>query len=216
MRSLILDLATAAVDNAAEYITFDDISAPSNYKDPEKIAAFIEAARAERLAKAALDLDLCRITAIGCRWMDGDGETQIVTILHPEEERPALQQFLSNSKLGASRLVSFNGLKFDWPVLMRRCAYLGLPVPKISLDKYRTSHIDVYDVLTYHGAVSGHSLGWYAKRMGWTDLVKPLSGAEEAQVPQTGRWDDLRESLRHDITATERLAGFLGVSEPVL
>jgi hypothetical protein len=49
------------------------------------------------------------------------------------------------------------------------------------------------------------------RRLGWTDLLKPLTGAEEAQVPQTGRWDELRASLAHDVDATVRLARWLGV-----
>ncbi len=212
MKYLVLDVATAPLDNAADFITLDDISAPANYKDEAKIAAYIEGARSERLSKAALDPDTCRIIGLGCKYLDGDGGAQILTILHPEEERPALKQWLDNLRgFENHRFVSFNGLRFDWPVLMRRCAYLGLPVPPINLDKYRTTHVDVYDKLTYHGTVSAHSLGWYVKRMGWTDLVKPLSGAEEAQVPQTGKWHELSDSLRHDITATQRLCGALSL-----
>jgi hypothetical protein len=41
--------------------------------------------------------------------------------------------------------------------------------------------------------------------------VKPLSGAEEAQVHESGRWADLELSVRHDLTATKRLAEWLGV-----
>ena len=95
---------------------------------------------------------------------------------------------------------------------MRRCAYLNLDVPAINLDRYRTPHVDLFDKLSYHGAIQAHSLGWYVKRQGWTDLVKPLSGAEEAQVPATGQWYDLRASVQHDVTATMRLANWLGYS----
>jgi hypothetical protein len=52
--------------------------------------------------------------------------------------------------------------------------------------------------------------------MGWDDLMpKPLSGAEEAQVPVTGRWDELAASLKRDVEAIYRLAVWCGVIEPV-
>ena len=60
---VVLDLETVAVSEAAEYL--DTIEAPSNYKDPAKIDAYLDAKRKDLLAKAALDIDLARIVAIG-------------------------------------------------------------------------------------------------------------------------------------------------------
>lgn len=235
MRTLILDIATAPLENAADYITTDDISAPSNYKDPAAIARYVDGEKAKRLEKAALDPDTCRITAVGWQTDAGSG----VRLCHDAEEEQDVLEYLvetladePDTRVGryasppppSTQLVTFNGFKFDLPVLMRRCAYLGLPVPDLNLDRYRSPHVDLYDRLTFRGAITGHSLGWYVKRLGWTDLVKPLTGAEEAQVPQTGRWDDLAASVRHDLTATYRLAQWLrvvpgatvAVPEPIL
>jgi hypothetical protein len=62
------------------------------------------------------------------------------------------------------------------------------------------------------------SLGFFVKRLGWSDLLKPLSGAAESNVFATGDWAGLEASLRHDLTATYRLAKWLGVigDEPLL
>ena len=60
---IIIDLETAALDDAASYLDLAEIKAPANYKDEAKIAAYVEAAKAEALNKAALDFDLARITA---------------------------------------------------------------------------------------------------------------------------------------------------------
>jgi hypothetical protein len=67
MRYIVLDLASSALPDADNYLE-GTVKAPSNYKDQAKIAAYIAEAQAERLASAALDLDLARITALGFAW----------------------------------------------------------------------------------------------------------------------------------------------------
>lgn len=208
MRSLYLDVATAPLENAADFITTDDIQAPSNYVKPEAIAGYVQKEVAKRLERAALDPDCCRLTAIGTRL----GESSIVLTCRTEDsERDALETVANILRTYPPSIVSFNGFKFDLPVLMRRAQYLGVLMPELNLDRYRSPHVDLYDRLTYRGAITGHALSWYVKRHGWTDLVKPLSGAEEALVPQTGRWDELELSVRHDLTATERIAKWLRI-----
>lgn len=235
---LILDLASTGIDNAADFISTDDIAAPSNYKDPVKIAAYCEEKRQERINEAALDIDLARITAFGLMEVPfpsegftgpdirliGDGTLYGNDTEHQGEaymlERiakllrgPAYVEY--DSRKGRpempepTRLVSFNGLRYDWPLLMRRALYLGVDFPDINLDRYRTPHIDVWDILSHHGVTKAHSLTWYAKRFGWTDIAKPLSGAEEATAARDGRWDELKASVEHDVIACARLAARL-------
>lgn len=204
----IIDVATAPMRGAADFL--EEPQAPSNWKDPEKIAAYVAEKRAEGASRCGLDLDLCCITGIG---EAAPGEEPIVTLCRTEDEEKAaldrVRHYIGFST--ETRVVSFNGLKFDLPVLARRCAYLGLPMPRPNLDRYRSPHVDLFNVLTHNGTVTGHALGWYVKRLGWTDLTKVLSGAEESQVPESGRWDDLAASIRHDVIATDRLAQWLGV-----
>lgn len=61
--ALVFDLETVAREDAADFL--EPPCAPANYKDPDKIAAFIADATAKRLDKCALDPDLNRIVAIG-------------------------------------------------------------------------------------------------------------------------------------------------------
>lgn len=222
MSFLIIDIATSGIDGAERYLDDEVISAPSNYRDPQKIAEYIEGKRAERAARLALDLDLCRITAIGYAVVD-DRSDGIFSCPTEADERMALQFISEYFANWDYQVITFGGLRFDLPVIMRRCLYHGLPMPSISLDKYRTADVDLYDRLTHHGAVGGHSLQFYVKRLGWTDLVKPLTGEEESRVPQTGRWAELEQSVRHDVVAIRRLAEWLQVlpkrltvTEPVL
>lgn len=213
-RFTIIDVSTAPIPECGEYL--DDCEAPANYKDPEKIAAYKAEARQKALDKAALDPDLCRITGIGLMHCGVTVSGPDVSLCRDEdEEREALTrvtQLLAKVAVHYAPLVGYNALRFDWPVLQRRAWYLGVPLI-LDVDRYRTPHVDLSERLTQHGMLQSKSLGFYAKRLQWTDLQKPLSGAEEARVHETGQWDELRASLVHDVTATFRLAQWLGIVE---
>jgi hypothetical protein len=211
MRYLILDVATTAIDGAHDFM--EAPSAPSNYKDPEKIAAYIADEKTKQGERCGLDPDLGRITAIGT-WATTQ-DTPIVHLCRNEDhERDVLTMlattWLQQSKREYCHLVGYNSLKFDWPFLVRRAMYLGVPL-RLELDRFKSPHIDLAERLTHRGLLPMRSLGFYVKRLGWTDLSKPLSGAEEARVPQTGLWAELEASVIHDVTATKRLAEWLGV-----
>jgi len=65
--------------------------------------------------------------------------------------------------------------------------------------------------LSDNGKRPFRSLSFYSKRLGWGDLFKPLSGAQEAQAAANGQWDELRASVAHDLEATRRLAVWMHV-----
>lgn len=202
MASLYLDISTSALPNAADYL--DTPRPPSNWKDPAKIAAFIEEKRAERLADAALDLDLCQIT--GVAWaLNGDVAAH-VTHGTDDQERTLIACIAQFVKDG-HELVTFNGRSFDVPVLKRRAKYLGIWFPAISTDRFKSPVIDLLSTLSEHDPQRRRSLSFYCRRLGWTDLIdKPLDGREESQVLVSGDWEGLRASLRRDVLAIQRLA----------
>lgn len=207
---LIVDIATAPLGDASDFMSDEDFYAPENYGE-EAAAKFIAKAKAKALDSCALDPHLCRITGLGITGPVVTGETQVMTTntYGDQGEALILREVAFYLDKGCW-LVSFNGLKFDWPVLNARARYLGVDL-NISLDRYKSRHLDLYALMTNHGQLKGHSLSWWVKRHRWTDLAKPLTGAEEAQVPVSGRWKELAASLRHDVTATYRLAKWCGV-----
>lgn len=208
MSYLILDVASAPIANAADFLADEPINAPANYKDPAKIAAYVEEKRLELLEKAALDLDLACITGIGYQL---PGEEVRVLMAQTEKDEARIVREIGQLIDSGLNLVTFNGQRFDLPLLMRRAAYLGIwQFPIINLDRYRSPHSDLWQRLTLNGAVSAHALGFYVRRHKWTDLVKPLSGADESRVHVTGQWAELEDSLRHDVTAVQRLARWIG------
>lgn len=214
MRYLILDLETLPIANASDFVTLDDISAPANYKDPEKIAAYIRAEQQKRINEAALDLDLARICVVGTNTPVGVN----ATVLQTEDEERGYLDALASELDPVSRdfatLVTFCGHRFDLPLLMRRAKHLGVSFPKLNLDRYKSPHIDLYEELTMRGQVKAHALRWYMRRLGWTDLIEadPLKdGSEVAQAAADNRWEDIAAHCRVDVTATLRLSQWLGV-----
>jgi hypothetical protein len=208
---IILDTASAPIDGAEAYV--EQATAPSTYKDPEKIAAYVKEKTAERIESAGLDLDLARLTGVGI-W---DGIGTVIHLCKDEQAERAVLQVVGDllDDGPSTRIITYNGFSFDLPLLMRRARYLGIRFPKLNLDRYRSPHVDLLAELSDRDPSRRRPLGFYAKRMGWTDLKKTLTGAEESRVHVTGQWDELRDSILHDVEATRRLAVWLGHLEPV-
>lgn len=202
---LILDFSTAALPNVANYI--DRPKGRKGTKDEAKIAAQIEAKIAATIDGAGLDLDLCRITGAG---VVEPTRTWMALCDDWKSEHKLLEDIVGLIRPNTV-LIGFNSLTFDWPLLIRRCLYHRITPPEINLDRYRTPHFDLYDKLTHHGRVDAHALGFYVRRLDWDIPAKELSGEEESKVFETGKWDELAASLRHDAEAIKRLAQWLKV-----
>ena len=209
MATFCLDISTAPLHNAGEFILPGH--PPANYKKPEAIADWQAADVAEKLAKAAVDPDLCRITGIQIHSETTYGIQGPWLCVSEEAEQLAIS-IVSTCFIRNETAITYNGRGFDLPVLKRRARYLGVKFPDISTDKYKSPVIDLMTLLSDHDPQRRRSLDFYVKRLGWTDLdPKPLSGADEARVFETGQWDLLAQSLQRDVTAIHRLASWLGV-----
>ncbi len=207
MASLYLDISTAPLAEAGGFI--EAPRPPGNYRDATKIEAWIAEKKAERLADAGLDLDLCQITGIA---YDLNGQ-MVCRVTEGQElrERDLIADVAQLLKDG-HELVTFNGRWFDVPVLKRRARYLGIWFPAVSTDKFRSPVIDLLAHLSDNDPTRKRSLTFYCKRLGWADLCeKPLDGRDEANVLQTGAWTELEASLRRDVTAIKRLAEWAGL-----
>lgn len=198
---VVFDIETAPLPEAAEYV--EPVSAPSNYKDPEKIAAYIEEKQGEQIAKCSLDPDLCRIVAIGS-WT----ESGTPTALCGDDEADMLTAFWK--AVGAKHLVGFNCLSFDLPVLLRRSLYLGIEAPALQIGKYRhTGVTDLQMVMSFDGALRMHGLSFYAKRFGF-DVADVITGAEVGKAVEEGRWADIEKHVLADVQKTALLAARCG------
>lgn len=204
MSALIVDLEAVAIDRAEDYI--EPVEAPANYKNFDAIEKYVREATAKAVDRCALDPDLCRIVALGCG--DADGDDVSLICQNEAQEIAALKAFWGRvvNVAGATRtLISFNGFSYDMPVLMRRSAYLGVDYPQLNLDRYRSPHIDLMQVLTFRGAIKAHRMSFYASRFGYAsdDLV---TGADIAALVKAGDWAAVESHNLSDLRITRFLA----------
>lgn len=230
---VIVDIETVAIDDAGQYITQDVVEPPDydaiqpgrNLKNPELIAADIEkrkqAAREayenavreaeedyqHKIDRCALDADLCRIVALG--WcFDNSSVVQVTTASNASEERFMLENFFRDSQ--RHLLVTFGGHRFDLPIVMRRALYLNVPYPELNIDRYRSPHKDLLNILTHNGVLTMRSLKFYCARFG-IQVDDVLTGRDIGQLVKDGQWDDVVAHCRADVLATKALATRLGV-----
>ena len=207
---LVVDVETVAIDGYADFV--EAAEAPSNYKDPVKIAEYVKAETEKRANKAALDLDLARIVCLG--WCNVSGWLCSIATTE-DDEREMLKDFAA--RFSGHQMITFAGYGYDLPLLARRYLYLGLPVPfgLMNHDVYRTNHVDLWWLLSQRGKGSAHKLSWYAKRLGWQDVLNrdPLEagGAAVAKALSEGRTQDIADHNGCDLELTKRLARWMGV-----
>ena len=205
---VIFDLETVAIDGAGQYL--EPASAPANYKDAEKIAAYIADANQKALDKAALDLDLCRIVALGFAFSDSPEKISVWTAGNEEHERELLGAFWGS--VGNRPLLGFNCLSFDVPVLMRRSLYLGVDAPPLQLGKYKhPSVIDLMQHLSFDGLVNYRSLSFYCKRFGLDVPDDGYTGADIARLVAEANFAAVDSHCRADVSKTLALARRIGL-----
>lgn len=203
------DCETVSIADAAEYL--EPVSAPSNYKDPEKIAAYIEAGTRKALIEAALDVDLARIVAIAVQ-TDEVTQPQVWTCRDEHDEIIALDAFWRHvSVIPGQQLIGFCIRRYDLPLLIRRSQLLGVRYLEIDMDRYRSRQmVDLYDKLTFHGAIDGKKLTTYCKRFG-IPAGDDVTGAEIAQCVAKGDWHAVAAHASADVCRVVALARAIGV-----
>lgn len=201
---IVFDIETAPLAEAVDYL--EPADAPSNYKDPIKIAAYVAEKNAANLDKCGLDVDLCRVVAIGYQF---EGETAHVLTADDTNEADTLRLWWSI--VGDRHLVGFNCLAFDLPVLFRRSLYLGVEWPRIGIDRFKHPQVtDLMQMLSFNGALDYRGLAFYARRFGFK-TSDTMTGADVAQAVAEGRYADVEKHVRSDIQITASLAERLGV-----
>lgn len=234
-RRFIIDIETYPIDGAADYLDpvepipepdLSLVTAAKNLTDPVKVAADLEKRkqaaieeyheqveqqarkRVELLERCALDLDLCRIVAVG--WWAEDRPDPIVAVIDDGTyEAAILRKFWADVDTRVT--IGYNQIGFDLPILLRRALYLGVETPAVNLDKYRSSHIDLQQRLSLNGTKTYRSLNWYAKRFKLAVPADPNSGKDIGQLVADGQWDAIAAHCRADLVKTRALAERMGL-----
>lgn len=209
-RYRIVDLETVGHEDAHKWV--DPITkAPANYTKAESIEKYIKEATEERAERFGLDPDCCRIVALGFHDV-GYGDPTVMLMRDELEEREQLKQFWSTFDKHYTKLVTFNGIRFDLPVLLMRSLYLQVDHPEIVIaPAWKTSHLDLWNKLSLDGARKDvHSLSFYARRFGIGTLDK-VKGSDIAKLVAEERWDEVHDHCLSDIGLTHALANRLGL-----
>lgn len=126
MKPVYFDLETAPLPEADLLASMPEFFPPSNYKDPEKIAANLAEQRKRWLSEAALSAVTGQILCIGT--LRGDD----FTLWRRDNESDLLIDFLgfltAEIQVGGT-MVGFCVKSFDLPYLVRRAWRHGLKVP---------------------------------------------------------------------------------------
>lgn len=207
----IIDIETAPIADAAEYVDLTQFAAPSNWKDPEKIKANIQEQQDAAIAKAALDLDLCRVVAVGMQ--SEEWNEPAVRVAHIEEREAEIIRDLWD-EIDNRVTIGYNQIGFDLPILLRRSLYLGIHAPALNLDKYRSPHIDLQQRLSLNGTKPYRSLNWYCKRMKLDVPCDATSGKDMGQLVAEQKWDEVASHCRADVLKTRALAERMGILKP--
>jgi DNA polymerase elongation subunit (family B) len=211
----VFDIETSVAPNVDQWL--GSIQAPSNYKDEAKIAEYIEKARNQELAKAALDPDLCRVVAIAYQDIEDGYQLNPVgwTAKNEDEERRMLTAFWKRMRSqygGPKTLIGFNINEFDVPTLMRRSLYLNVPMVKYEVGRYRHPRIvDIMQELSYDGKLKYRTLEFYCKRFGIEEPDPLKSGYEVLERVVMGDYASVLAHCKADVRKETRLAEAVGL-----
>lgn len=140
-------------------------TAPTNYKDEQKIAEYVVKKRAKQVEKAALDPDTGNVVAVSYGVQDSVIETFTRFKYGEQVMITAMWNALKATK-GAG--VGYNILRFDLPFLLRRSMALGIKPKfefKLDLRRYQVEPMtDLMQILAGWDTDKVRSLKWFATR----------------------------------------------------
>lgn len=122
---IALDIETAPNALMIDHLPEPDVKT-GNLKDPEKIAAKIDEAKASQVSKMALDPLYARIICASVV-SDDISQTRMACELDSDDvERSIVEWILEILGEDQVRLVTWNGVGFDLPMIYKRALCLGL------------------------------------------------------------------------------------------
>jgi predicted PolB exonuclease-like 3'-5' exonuclease len=157
-----------------------------------------------------------QVVALGVLWLDGEHGFRKLGAFGGEEDAPpderrVLEEFAEFIGERHPTMVSFNGRRFDLPVLANRMLKHGVPFPAYYAGRsggadyrYRYSdegHLDLADVMTDFGASRMPSLDALAQLVGMPGKMD-VDGSKVQSMHEQGRHAEIRDYCLHDVVQT--------------
>jgi DNA polymerase elongation subunit (family B) len=132
----------------------------------------------------------------------GDLETKALTARSVDDERAILDAFWDVVRSGREwRWVTYNGLAFDLPYLLRRSIYLGVPPTTVlPLRPYAPdSHFDVMRLLANWERADAVRLEIVAELLGLQKTPPGMEGSQVLGLWRAGRVDEIEAYCLGDV-----------------
>lgn len=207
MKTITFDIETGPLSRADIAELMPTFEAPSNWKDPEKIRAFIVKKEADWYQQAALSATTGRVLAIG--YIEDGGGFKALASGDEQADIAAFWNLVSHYGSVTNKLIGFNSNSFDLPFLIRRSWKLGVRPPVTLMSGRYLNHncIDLLDLWRCGNREDRISLDMLAR---YLDVgAKNGSGSDFASL-----WSMSREAalsyLENDVQITRRCAEVLG------
>ena len=203
---LVLDIETIAAPSRLQIaLAGEEVRAPANYRDPDKIEAYRQESLAKWASKCALSPATGRLACLGVCPAD---EPHNVGVMLDESEHSmvaALDKVLSSYSVPV-RIVTFSGRGFDLPFLIVRSAVCAFrPEYPLPWRRYDPRHVDLRDILA-----DGSLEHWEVALLGQR---KTSHGSEVQSMWDAGRYDEIRAHCQEDVLRTAEIWRML---KPVL
>ncbi len=158
-----------------------------------------------------------KCVALGVLWLDQDHRLLKMGVFGerreggesgaPIDEEKTLSEFARFVGNKRPHLITYNGRRFDLPVVANRMLRHGIPFTAYYSDRdyrYRYSdlgHLDLADILTDHGAARMPKLDHVARLVGMPGKMD-VDGSMVDQLYKEGRIEEIREYCLHDVVQT--------------
>lgn len=195
-----------------------EIQAPSNYKDPVKIAAYQEENADSEWRKQALESLRGRLCCIGwavgneppkCRGIWEKSETELLAELDYVAQEIA-------ADTGVVTWGGFNLRQFDLHWIWQRAVKHNLATLKdfIQRDRYPKNVLDVRDLWTGGDSNGKGKLKDIAAFFG-LDIIEGMDGMMVFDLFQAEEFEKISTYCRHDVTLTRAIAHRMGYGNPM-
>ena len=127
-----LDIETLGTSDPAEIeLIKAGMKAPSNYKDPQKIAEYIEGNLSEKIAQTSFNSGLGRVLSVS--WAKGLTAAPTVAYAeHADQEGDIIREFFADFDEYHSEILAAHYAIFDLQFITNRSVALGIPLPPVT------------------------------------------------------------------------------------
>lgn len=221
---MVLDIETAGHPDRVRFVPEPELvtaeEAPASTKKPDarmnwalKKNDGLRDKYDEAVARMPLDVDLCRIVAVGWKVQLDSGTflCESMGANNDEEEAAILKVFWRSWTQFGSRMCGFNIIGFDLPILMRRSWILGVPFAPVRLRRYSTEYaIDLMQEFYGWGQYPGkkyRGLKTLADMYGIPVPMKDVDGSKVATMSKAERCDYCASDVEVTWELARRLHG---------